>query len=106
MRELSSMTMSGLYRLFSACDFLLQLHQSVEKSFRPWRTSRNVNIHRNHPVNSLDRCVVVVEATRAGANSKCDNPFGITHLFINAKQNGSNFFADRTHNQENVRLPR
>src|SRR5688572_15551039 len=63
---------------------LLQFHQPIDDSFWTGRTSRDVKIDRHNGVDSLNRGIVIVKASGAGAHSKSDYPLWVCHLFIDA----------------------
>src|SRR6266540_7565136 len=74
--------MARLEALGARHDLVLELHQTVDDALRTGRASGDVHVHGDDRVDPLDRRIVVVEPTRAGADTERDHPLGLTHLLI------------------------
>src|SRR6185295_19954402 len=57
-------------RLVEVRDLVLQQEQPVQQRLRRGRAARDVDVHRDHPVHTLDHVVAVAEGTaRVGARA-------------------------------------
>lgn len=91
---------------FPALNAVLQHHQGIERLFRPRRTTRNVDIHRNHLIRARHDRIVLVEATCRCTDPEGDHPLGLAHLVVNATKNRRLPLGDGAHDDEQVRLAR
>src|SRR6202034_1726172 len=85
---------------------MLDLHQPVKHCLGPRRTSRDIQMYRDDPIDSLQHRVVVVRAARTGARPERDHPLRLRHLLIDAAQNRGPPLRDRPHYEEQVGLAR
>ena len=91
----------------SLFNLLLQLKNSVKESLSRWRTSRNVNIHRDNPVApSHNRIRIVIIPPTIGTTSHTNNPPRFRHLIINLPQSRSHFISKRPRHDHDITLPR
>src|SRR4030095_17093387 len=66
-------------------DLLLKQQQAVQQRLRRRRTSRDVHVHWNDPVHTLDDVIAVPEGTAGvGARSHRHRPLRVRHLGVNA----------------------
>ncbi len=78
---------------------------SVQKSLRPWRTARNVNIHGQHLVGASQRRIVRTEDTATdAARADSDDYLGIRHCLIRLQKCEFHIAADRTGYQQHVSM--
>src|SRR5438128_12411433 len=91
-------------RAAAACmlglDLSLQLEQTVEDILRARGAAWDIDIYWYDRVNSHDGCIVVIEAARAGANPKRDDPLRLGHLIIDSLQHGQYLVADRAYHEQ------
>src|SRR5438045_9726393 len=87
-----------------AHDEVLQTHQAIEQSFRPWRTTGNVNIDGNAAVNALHRRVGIKWPAGRGARAHRDRPFGLRHLIENAADYRTHLQSDCAGNDDEIAL--
>jgi hypothetical protein len=90
--------------LFLILDFLLELNEAFKNRFRPRRTPRNVDIHRNHVIDPSNDRIVIVKTSGAGTNAECHYPLGSTHLIVNLAEDRSDFLINGPHYQQNISL--
>src|SRR5688572_4709463 len=77
-----------------AHDDVLQTHQAVQERFGPRRTTWDVNVDRNTPIDTLHRGIRVEWSAGRSASAHCDGPFRLGHLVVHAPY-------DRAHLQSN-----
>src|SRR5262249_43815660 len=70
---------------------VLQTHQTVKESFGPGRATRNVDVNRNGPVNTLHGRIGIEWASSRGAGAHGDGPFWFRHLIKHSPDDRSHF---------------
>src|SRR4029434_1606479 len=75
-------------------DLVLELHQTVDDALGARGATRDVDVHGNDGVDPLDRRVVVVEPSRAGADAEGDHPLGLAHLVVDPLEHRRHLVSD------------
>src|SRR4051794_8284589 len=61
----------------------LNANNAIKNSFRPWRTTRHINIYRNDLIDALQYTVSIKNAAGRSTGTYCHNPTWLRHLQIN-----------------------
>src|SRR3546814_8388817 len=76
---------------------LLNAHQAIQDRFGSRRASRNVNIHRDHFVNSLQHAVSIKDPSAGCACAHSHDPTRLCHLQIDLAKHRSHLFGNGAH---------
>lgn len=90
-----------------AFHFLLELKNTVEKSFSGWWTSGNVNIDWDDSVATAhNRVGIVIVTASVRAWAHWDNPAWLRHLIVNLAQSWCHFVGQSSSNDDDISLAR
>ena len=80
-------------------NLFLKLYETIQNRFGSWGAPRDIDIDREYGIDSLYCRIIVIEATRTGADAESDDPFRLAHLIVYPSQDGGDLVADRSHDQ-------
>src|SRR5581483_1721463 len=88
-------------------DLALQFHERVQQRFRPRRTTGNVNVHWNVPVDSLEHVVTLLEWSAGNrARAHRDHVLRVRHLVVEPDDLRRHFLRHRAGDNHQIRLAR
>src|SRR5690606_10995327 len=85
---------------------VLDLQDAVENLFGPRRTSGDINIDGNNPVDAMEYAIRVENATDACTSSDRHNPSRFGHLLVHLPKDGAHLFGDRSQYHQQICLAR
>src|SRR5215467_6095429 len=88
-----------------ACDLVLQHHDRIDHHFWAWRTSRNIDIHRDDPVDALHDGIVAIETAAGRARAEGHDPLRLAHLVVDLLQYRRGLVTHGADHHEQVGLP-
>src|SRR5262249_55817577 len=65
-------------------DFVLELEQRVEKIFRAWRTTGDIDVNWDDLVDTLQNSVGIERTAYQRASTHGDHPLGVGHLIVDS----------------------
>src|SRR5690606_4287804 len=77
-------------------DLVVEGEYPVHQALRSRRAPRDVDVHRDDLVDTLDQGVVVEHATRRSTGTHRDDPLRVGHLVVDLTQHGGHLLTDTT----------
>lgn len=102
MRLLSSVPREDL--LAGAVDIALQHHERIDDGLGARRTAGNIHVDRQNFVDTGDHAVIIVKTAGRGAGPESYDPFGLSHLFVDAQKHGGELMIYGPHHKQQIRL--
>src|SRR3981189_2143122 len=106
-REIASIQIqSALEGTRFRINLFLELQNRVQERFRAGGTPWNVYIHWNNLITTLHDGVIIEDAAGSGARAHGYDPLGLGHLFVEAANDGGNFWREAPGDDHQVGLTR